>query len=282
MTAFAANSVLARFALDGESIDAGSYSLIRLLSAVVALALLVRRRPAAADTQRLHPRSRWSSAVFLFAYVVGFSYAYVSLGAAVGALVLFGVVQLTVFGIALLRGERPGVATWLGLLAAVVGLLYLLAPGIAADSQTIDSAGVALMAAAGVAWGLYTLRGRGARDPVRATADAFVRASLLGLPLLAMLIVFDAIVIHPAGVVLAVISGAVASGLGYVVWYSVLPSLTRSQSGVIQLSPVPLAALGGLIVIGEPLRVSFVVASALVLGGVAAAVLDPARSGPES
>lgn len=282
MTAFAANSVLARFALDGESIDAGSYSLIRLLSAVVALVLLVRRRPAAADTQRLHPRSRWSSAVFLFAYVVGFSYAYVSLGAAVGALVLFGVVQLTVFGIALLRGERPGVATWLGLLAAVVGLLYLLAPGIAADSQTIDSAGVALMAAAGVAWGLYTLRGRGARDPVRATADAFVRASLLGLPLLAMLIVFDAIVIHPAGVVLAVISGAVASGLGYVVWYSVLPSLTRSQSGVIQLSPVPLAALGGLIVIGEPLRVSFVVASALVLGGVAAAVLDPARSGPES
>lgn len=272
MVAFAANSVLARLALTDPDIDPGTYTIIRLTAGTLFLVPLVFL------SRRLHPRAvvatgSWLSAAALFLYAAGFSYAYVSLNAGTGALIMFGVVQAVILGTALLRGDRPGWGTYLGLSVALVGLVYLVAPGVSAP----DPLGAFLMALAGVGWALYTLRGRGAASPLVLTASNFLHSLVFCTALGVLVLTLGLEEVSAEGALIAAASGALASGLGYSLWYAVLPHLSRAQAGVVQLSPVPLAAAGGLLLLGEPLTMRLAVATVFILGGVALAVLTPAR-----
>jgi drug/metabolite transporter (DMT)-like permease len=273
MVAFAANSLLTRGALDDRSIGAGTFSLVRLLSGAVVLVAIARVR-ARSWAPLLAAPVPWRSAACLFGYVAAFSFAYLRLGAATGALVLFGTVQVVLYGVALRRGERPGVSGWSGLLLASAGLVALVAPGVSAP----DLLGVGLMVLAGVSWAAYTLAGRGAVDPILTSARNFATS----LPLAAALELVavasgEGVRATPRGLALAVLSGAVASGLGYALWYSVLPWLTRVQSGILQMAPPPLAAVGGLLLLGEPISVRVALASVLILTGVAVGVVGGRR-----
>jgi drug/metabolite transporter (DMT)-like permease len=257
MLAFAANSLLCRFALQQDRIDPASFGAVRLLAGALVLAIVMRaRRQAAAGGD-------WRSAALLFAYVALFSFAYVSLAAGTGALILFGAVQLCMLGVGLLRGERFAPAGWLGLLLALAGLAVLLLPGAAAPSL----AGAALMAGAGIAWGGYSLRGKGVPDPLTATAGAFIRAAPLGLlPVLAFVPGLHA---DARGVALALASGALSSGLGYVVWYAALRRLSALRAAVVQLSVPLIAALGGVLLLGEAFTLRLGLAALAILGGIA-------------
>lgn len=261
---FAANSVLARLALGSGRIDPASFTAIRLAAGALVLWLLLRRQPVATVPG---PRSaRWTGAALLFLYAAPFSFAYVSLPTGTGALVLFGAVQLTMIGAALRGGERPRPREWIGLLLAMVGLVYLNLPGIGAP----DPAGVALMALAGVAWGLYSLRGRTAGPPLRRTAESFIFAMPFGI-VLAALARSQAHLSMP-GVWCAVASGALASGGGYAVWYAVLPSLSATRAGTIQLAVPVVAALAGTAILGERIPLRLVMSGTAILGGVALAI----------
>lgn len=270
MIAFAANSVIARSALGNHRLDAGTFTLIRLVAGASALTLIVLSSTVR-HKQRFKVFGSWTSAIFLLIYAAGFSYAYLELGAATGALVLFAVVQTVMFVVALKSGERPGIAGIGGLVLAVVGLLALLGPGISRP----DPLGALLMSIAGVAWAGYTLRGRGSVQPVFVSAGNFLRSVPLALALwlLVALIHGSSIHIGAKGIGLAILSGAVTSGLGYAIWYIVLPSLTRAQSGIIQMTPAPLATLGGLILLGEPITSKILLSSVLILSGVLIGVL---------
>jgi drug/metabolite transporter (DMT)-like permease len=272
MTAFAANSVLARLALADDDIDPGTYTSIRLATGTLMLLPLIflSRGIGPADAVK---SGSWVSAAALFVYAGGFSYAYVTLGAGTGALILFGVVQAVILGTALIRGERPGWGTYLGLTTALAGLVYLVAPGVSAP----DPVGSVLMVLAGVGWAVYTLRGRGGPDPLAATGANFLLSLPFCVALFVLVITFDDGRVSAHGILLATASGALASGLGYTLWYLALPLLTRAQAGVIQLSPVPLAAAGGLLLLGEPLTARLAAATVLILGGVALAVVTPDR-----
>jgi len=259
MLAFAANSLLCRLALQQASIDPASFGSVRLASGALVLAAIVRLRAG----PPVVARTDWLAAAMLWAYVACFSFAYLTLAAGTGALILFGAVQLTMFGVGLHAGERFTTAAWVGLALAFGGLVYLLSPGIAAPAPQ----GAALMAAAGIAWGVYSLRGRGAGDPVAATAGNFLRAAPLALAL--SLAFADSAHASAAGVALAIASGAVTSGLGYVVWYAALPGLTALRAATVQLSVPPLAAAAGVLLLGEALSMRLVLASAAILGGIA-------------
>jgi drug/metabolite transporter (DMT)-like permease len=257
MLAFAANSLLCRLALQQDRIDPASFGAVRLAAGALVLACVMRakRQPAAGSGD-------WRSAALLFAYVALFSFAYVSLPAGTGALVLFGAVQLTMLGAGLAAGERFAPAGWLGLGLAAAGLAVLLLPGAAAPSLP----GAVLMAGAGVAWGGYSLRGRGAADPLAATAASFVRAAPLGI-LLALAFAAHA---HAdvRGVGLAIASGALTSGLGYVVWYAALRRLTALRAAVVQLSVPLIAAVGGVLLLGEAFTLRLGLAALAILGGI--------------
>jgi drug/metabolite transporter (DMT)-like permease len=205
----------------------------------------------------------WAPAVMLFVYAAAFSFAYVSLGVGAGALVLFGTVQASLIVAALISGERPNPLQWIGLLAAVSGLVYLVMPGLAAPPLL----GSALMAAAGLAWAVYTLLGRAAGDPLPATARAFLGA--VPLALVAAFLSIGRLQFTPRGALLAVLSGTVASGLGYVAWYAALPGLTNTRAAAVQLSVPVLAAAGGVLVLGETITPRLLVAATAILGGVA-------------
>ncbi|MDM0038499.1 DMT family transporter [Variovorax sp. J22G21] len=259
MLAFAANSLLCRLALQQGGIDPASFGSIRLVSGAIALVLVVRFRAQPPVARR----ADWLAAVMLFAYVAFFSFAYLSLPAGTGALILFGAVQLTMLGAGLGAGERFGPVAWFGLVVAAGGLVYLVLPGIAAPPL----AGAVLMALAGVAWGVYSLRGRGVPDPLAATARNFTRAVPLAL---ALSLVFAARAHADAtGVVLAVASGALTSGLGYVVWYAALARLSAMQAATVQLSVPLLAAFGGVLLLSEAITPRLAVASVAILGGIA-------------
>ena len=262
MVAFAANSVLNRLALAGGEAGPAAFAAVRLVTGAVALAVLLhlRGRPLP-----LRAPGRWKGAAALALYVLGFSFAYVTLDAGAGALILFGGVQITMFAGALAGGERPAVLRWIGAAVAIVGLGWLLWP---AGATAPDPAGAALMAAAALGWGLYSLIGRGARDPLAETAANFVWAAPLGL--LVWLLWADAI--SPSGLLLAALSGVVTSGLGYALWYAVLPRLDASVAALAQLTVPVIAALGGLLLLGEVVTPRLLLASALVLGGVALGV----------
>ena len=259
MLAFAANSLLSRLALQHASIDPASFGTLRLGSGALVLAAIVRLR---SGTHRA-ARPDWLAATMLFAYVACFSFAYLTLAAGTGALILFGMVQLTMFGVGLRTGERFSAAAWAGVALALAGLLALVVPGVAAPAP----GGAALMAAAGVAWGIYSLRGRAAGDAVAATAGNFLRAAPLALAL--SLVFVDGWHFSAEGVALAVASGALTSGLGYVIWYAALPGLTALRAATVQLSVPPLAALGGALLLSEALSLRLLLASAAILGGVA-------------
>ncbi len=269
MLAFAANSLLCRLALHDNSIDAASFGALRLAAGALMLVALLRFR--AATALALAARPDWLGATLLFAYVACFSFAYRSLTAGTGALILFGAVQLTMFGAGLRAGERFSAAAWAGFALAVAGLLYLVAPGVAAPSPQ----GAALMAVAGVAWGGYSLRGRGAGDPLAATAGNFLRATPMALVLGLVLGQVFAEPLHasPSGAALAVASGAISSGLGYVVWYAALPGLTALRAATVQLSVPPLAAAAGVLLLSEAMSMRLLQASAAILGGVALVLL---------
>lgn len=258
MLAFAGNSLLCRIALRDTAIDAASFTSIRLASGALVLWILLRSRgkqPLAAGS--------WPMAAMLFAYAVCFSFAYRDLTAATGALLLFGAVQLTMTGYGLLSGERLVGLRLVGVLVAAVGLVWLLLPGLSAPP--VIEAG--LMLAAGIAWGIYSLLGRGAGDPTAATGGNFIRA----VPFAAILSLTAASQASPdqTGLMYAVTSGAVTSGLGYVLWYAALPALSATSAATIQLCVPAIAALGGVVLLAEPITARLLIASAAILGGIA-------------
>lgn len=263
MAAFAANSLLCRAALGRGLVDAATFTSVRLLSGALALALLVRlARPT------VRPARDLGAASALFVYALAFSLAYTRIPAALGALLLFGAVQATMVGRALAAGERPGRREWAGLALSFAGLVALTLPGLGQG----DPAGALLMVAAGVAWGVYSLRGRASRaEPLAANATHF--ATAVPLALLASLAAAGsgAPKLSAAGLGLAVASGALASGLGYAVWYAALRGLSSTQAALVQLSVPPLAALGGVLFLGEQITLRLALTAAAILGGIALA-----------
>jgi drug/metabolite transporter (DMT)-like permease len=269
LVAFAANSVLCRLALGGGAIDAASFTTVRLGSGAFTLFILYRL--TAGDT-RASSHGSWFAALMLFGYAVTFSFAYLSLTTATGALVLFGMVQLTMVLGALYTGERPTILEWAGLGIAVMGLVYLMRPGLSAPPLF----GALLMGLAGIAWGAYSLRGRGSNAPLGDTAMNFVRA--LPFAVVVSLIWLPSAHFTTPGVLLAGASGAVASGCGYAIWYKALRGLTATRAAAIQLSVPLIAALGGVVFMGEILSSRLVLAAALILGGVGLNIFGRARS----
>ncbi len=260
LAAFAANSLLCRLALKASHIDAASFTSLRLVSGAAVLWLLVRARGA-------RVRGDAYSALALFVYAIAFSFAYVSLGVGVGALLAFGAVQLCMLAAGLWQGERPGPAQLGGLALSLGGLVFLVWPGLAAP----EPLGAALMVVAGLAWGVYSLRGRGAADPVSSTAGNFLWAAPLAV--LCNLPFLPRLHLDTVGVLYAVASGAITSGLGYVVWYSALKGLTATRAAIVQLSVPVIAAFGGIWLLDEAFTSRLAIASCAILGGVALAVL---------
>lgn len=260
LSAFAFNSILCRMALGDGEIDATSFTGIRLASGAITLAVIV----AVVGKNRNFVKSgNWLSALFLFAYAICFSFAYNSLTTAAGALILFGAVQFTMISVALVRGEKLWIVDWLGILMAFAGFIHLVLPRL--DSPSL--AGAALMAAAGVAWGFYTLRGKGSENPLGETAGNFS----LSLPMMAVasLPFWGNLNISPRGAVIAAVSGAIASGIGYAVWYAALRYHSTTRAAVLQLAVPVIAAFGGVVWLNEKAGAQLVAASSLILGGIA-------------
>lgn len=259
MIAFAANPLICRLALGQQLIDAASFTSVRVVSGAVTLALIMLPR------WRKHGRGSadWWSVSMLFIYMVFFSFAYLSLSASTGTLLLFGAVQFTMFIVAMRDGERFTLFAWFGFLLASVGLVYLVSPGITSP----DPLGAALMVIAGAAWGGYSLLGRSAADPLESTALNFIYSVPMAI-IVTLLFVND---LHSTwiGLSLAAASGAIASGLGYAVWYAALRGLTASRAATVQLSVPTIAAFGGIAFLSEPASLRLIVASALTLGGIA-------------
>lgn len=270
LVGFAGNSLLCRLALAAGAIDAASFTAIRLASGALVLLVLARGwRGGERSGSAL-------SALALFAYAAPFSFAYLRLGAGMGALVLFGTVQATMIGWGVVRGERPGPIVWLGLALALGGLGGLVAPG----ATSPDLVGLASMSVAGVAWGVYSLRGRGAPGhPLATTANNFLYSVPLGAALVAAAAGLDGLDASARGVALAALSGGVASGIGYSLWYAALPGLTATRAAILQLLVPVLAAGGGIGLLGERLSLRLTLTGAAILGGVALAVRGTARRG---
>ncbi len=269
MLAFAANSLICRAALAGRHADAASFTLLRLAGGAAILSVLARARASRPAGERL----AWGSAIALFAYAIGFSFAYLRIPAGVGALLLFAAVQLTMIGAGLHAGERPRPVEWVGLGLSIAGLLVLTRPGLARP----DAVGAILMLGAGVAWGVYSLRGRRAIDAVAANAAGFARAVPFALVASALAAFLGVTHLAPTGVLLALASGALASGLGYTLWYAALRGLTATRAAIVQLSVPPLTAAGGVLVLGESFSVRLAISGVLILGGIGLAVLGHLR-----
>ena len=276
MLAFAGNSLLCRMALKHTRIDAASFTTVRLVSGALMLWLLARLQPGAGATttdRKPGNEGNWLSALALFVYAAGFSFAYVSMTAATGALILFGAVQATMIAFGVFTGERLRTLQIAGFVLALAGLVALMLPGLATPSLT---AGLSMLAA-GVSWGVYTLRGKrlqsqGAGNPVRVTAGNFLRAAPMAAVL--SLVMLNHQSLDGAGIGFAVVSGALASGVGYAIWYQALPALKATHAATIQLSVPVIAALGGVAFIGETITVPMLMASGAILGGIALVILD--------
>lgn len=267
MSAFAGNSLLCRLALRQTGIDAASFTFIRLISGAIALWLIVNIRKGTSQKA-----GSWPSALALFAYAAAFSFAYVNLSAGTGALLLFGAVQATMIIWGLWKGERLGGRQWIGLTFALSGLVALLLPGLSAPPV----GGSILMLGAGIAWGVYSLRGKAAGDPIYATAGNFLRAVPLAAGLSIALLPWATL--DRAGIGCAMLSGAIASGVGYAIWYAALPGLKAASAATVQLSVPVFAAAGGIIFLGESITLRFLFASVAVLGGIALVVIEERRA----
>jgi drug/metabolite transporter (DMT)-like permease len=268
MIAFAANSLLCRAALRGGAIDAASFTAIRLASGAAVLLVLARRTAREPSP----PAGSWPSALALTAYAIAFSIAYLEMGAGTGALILFGSVQITMIAGGVIRGERPAAAQWLGVAIALGGLVAITAPTLHAPPP----GAAALMAAAGVAWGIYSLRGRGVTRPLAATAGNFLRGVPFAAAIAAIGLAAGAWV-TPRGAALAIASGALASGVGYSLWYAAVPSLGATRAAVVQLSVPVIAAAGAIALLAEPLTATLAGGGAAVVGGLALALVAGTR-----
>lgn len=269
MIAFAANSVLGRMGLVGTEIGAGSFAAIRLLSGAVFLTLVCA-------VQGKSMTGTWRSSLALAVYALAFSYAYIALSAGIGAIIMFAVVQITMLSWGAVRGERMSLLQWTGFVVAIGALIWLVSPGLEAPPLWA----AASMAVAGLGWGIYSLLGRGAGDPTAMTTGNFVRTSLIVLPLFGLILLVRPEPPPPVdGIALAILSGAITSGLGYIIWYQVVRHITATRAGIAQLSVPALAAIGGVILLAEPITWRFALSTMAILGGVGLAVLTrPAGS----
>ncbi|RJG08063.1 DMT family transporter [Noviherbaspirillum cavernae] len=261
MLAFAGNSLLCRLALTDTGIDAASFTTIRIVSGALVLVPVARWRNGAGA-----PAPDWPSAIALFAYAACFSFAYVSLSAGTGALLLFGAVQAAMIGYGLWRGESLAWRRIAGLACAFAGIVGLVLPGITAPPLQ----GAALMLAAGVAWGIFSIRGKGAGDPTAVMAGSFLRAAPLAAVL--SIVTLHSATLDAMGVAYAIASGALTSGVGYVIWYTALRGLSVTSAAIVQLTVPMIAAAAGVILLNEPLTARLLIASAIILGGVALAL----------
>ncbi len=266
MVAFAANSVLARLALIDGAAGAGGYTAIRIISGAVFMGVLMALRQGTASALW---QGSWTGPLALLSYAVFFSYAYLALGAGLGAVILFFMVQMTMIDWGLYKGETLRLLQWIGLISAFAALVWLLYPAATAPPLLA----VFAMILAGASWGVYSLIGRGTTDPAGATTGNFIRAAIICLPLVPIVVLTGETAPTVMGVLYALLSGIVASGIGYTIWYAALPGLSATQAGAAQLSVPAIAAAGGILFLAEPLTLRFVVASAIILGGVALATL---------
>ena len=268
LCAFSANSIICRLALGGQSIDATSFTFIRLFSGAVILLFLVLMTNKG---KKLTSKGTWAGGITLFIYAAAFSFAYITLDTATGALILFGAVQLSMLLISYVRGSRFYLAEWLGIVVSFAGFSYLVWPLVALPSFT----GALLMSVSGISWGVYTLIGRSSKQPLVDTCFNFVRS----LPFVFILLVFtyQQLDWSNTGIILAIVSGAVTSGIGYAVWYFVLPSLAPTQAAVLQLTVPIIAALGGVVFVSEPITLRLIAASLFVLGGIALVIFAKQR-----
>lgn len=267
MVAFASNSLLCRLALRQTTIDAASFTFIRILSGAIALWLIVITRKSGRTIA-----GSWPSALALFGYAAAFSFAYITLSAGMGALLLFGAVQATMILWGLRKGERFNARQWFGLAIALGGLVALVFPGLSAP----PIGGALLMTGAGIAWGIYSLRGKGAGDPTSVTAGNFWRCVLFTVALSMALVRW--INLDPAGIRYAIASGAISSGVGYVIWYSALPGLKATTAATVQLSVPVLATVGGILFLSESITLRLLLASLLILGGLGLAIIERSSS----
>lgn len=264
LIAFAANSVLARLALGDNTIDASSFTVVRLLSGAFVLLAMLK---ISNDKKSVSSKGSWFASIMLFLYAITFSFAYVTLDTGTGALILFGSVQMTMIILSLIAGNRLHITEWFGVLIAFAGFVYLILPGISTPSIT----GFMLMTLAGVAWGVYTLKGQYSENPLIDTTYNFLR-------IIPVVIVLAIITIHNAhysseGIVLAILSGAIASGIGYTIWYVALGGLSATKAAVVQLSVPVIAALGGVVFVAEVITLRLTISALMILGGILLVVL---------
>ena len=264
LIAFSANSVLCRMALGNETIDASSFTIVRLLAGSFVLLIIITITGKTADTAT---KGSWTASFMLFLYAVTFSYAYLSLDTGTGALILFSSVQITMILLSIISGTRLHITEWAGVVIALTGFIYLILPGVTMPSAS----GLLLMTVAGMAWGIYSLKGRDSINPLIDTTYNFIRT----VPFVMILALFtiDNIYYSPEGVVLALISGGVASGIGYTIWYIALGGLSSTQAAVLQLSVPVIAALGGVVFVSETITLRLTVSAATVLTGILIVIL---------
>jgi drug/metabolite transporter (DMT)-like permease len=275
LIAFAANSVLCRLALGDETIDAASFTIIRLLSGAISLLVILRLSSTLGGTNSGTPgnnkasslKENWIAAFMLFLYAVTFSYAYTTLDTGTGALILFGTVQITIILATIFSGGRLHTAEWIGTLVAFSGFVYLVLPNVSTPSFS----GFILMTISGIGWGIYTLKGRGSKNPLADTTKNFY----LTIPLVIVLalLTFQNINITTEGILLAIASGAIASGMGYTIWYIALGGLSATQAAVVQLLVPVIAAFGGVIFVSEVISLRLTISATFILGGILIVVL---------
>ena len=273
LLAFAANSVLCRLALGAGAIDASSFTVIRLLSGVITLLVIIKM--ANHKTSSPIQKGSWFASLMLFLYATAFSFAYITLDTATGALILFGSVQITMVLLSLISGNRLHITEWLGVLIAFAGFVYLMLPEITTPSVN----GFLLMSLAGIAWGIYTLKGRGSNTPLMDTGYNFFRT--IPLVLILLVITVKNANYSSEGILLAVLSGGIASGMGYTVWYLALRGLTATQAAVVQLLVPVIAALGGVIFISEKITLRLMVSASIILGGIFLVILGRYKFSPK-
>jgi len=264
LIAFAANSVLCRLALGERTIDASSFTVIRLLSGAMVLLAIISIKSNKTDS---FTKGSWSASLMLFLYAITFSFAYVTLDTGTGALILFGSVQITMILLSLISGDRLHITEWAGVTIAFIGFVYLILPGV----TTPSAIGFLLMIVAGIAWGIYTLKGRSSDDPLMDTAYNFLRT----LPLVIILAIITVQNAHYSyeGVLLALLSGGITSGIGYAIWYIALGGLSATQAAVVQLLVPVIAAFGGVIFVSEAVTLRLTVSATMILGGILMVVL---------
>ena len=264
LIAFAANSVLCRLALGNEAIDASSFTVIRLLSGTIVLLIIIA---TSRNIKGSSEKGSWTASFMLFLYAITFSYAYISLDTGTGALILFGSVQITMILLSLISGTRLHYIEWAGVTIAFTGFVYLIMPGITAPSAV----GFLLMTVAGIAWGIYTLKGHGSKNPLMDTAYNFLRTTPLVI-LLAITTIAN-VNYSSEGIFLASLSGGITSGIGYTIWYIALGGLSSTQAAVLQLSVPVIAALGGVIFVSEAITSRLTLSATMVLGGILMVIL---------